>query len=147
VADCGRLWDGSPAAAVVGRASVLLLVVRPVAAELGHLAGLVSTLQADAARLGVVLVGAGPYKPEEITATFGVPVLGALPADRRAAAVLSGGAGGWKVLRRTPLLRAARGLAGALERLRAPDAAATLDRAVGRPAMGGVSGDEVGGRR
>ena len=114
IADLGRLDPGSPALGLASVASLLLVVVRPRLDELQHLAHRVPALRRDCRALGVALVGTGPYPAEEIAAALGVEVLGALPSDPRAASLLGGSAASASALRRTPLVRAARGLTEAI---------------------------------
>jgi hypothetical protein len=114
LADCGRLSPASPALPVVERASMVLLVTRPVAAELGHAAAMAAELRRTQPAVGLILVGRGPYRAEEISATLGWDVFGELPEDRRASAALAGGGARESALRRTPLVRAARGLSAVI---------------------------------
>jgi hypothetical protein len=117
LADCGRLGPASPAQALVERARLLVLLVRPFVADLAHLAGMLEGILAGWVRdqrVGVVAVGRGQFQAAEIEATLGVEVLAELPEDRQAAAALAGSATVSGGLQRTALLRAARALAGTL---------------------------------
>ena len=114
IADLGRLDPGSPALGLASVASLLLVVVRPRLDELQHLAHRVAALRRDCRALGVVLVGPGAYPAGEISAALGVEVLAWLPTDPRAASLLGGSAASASALRRTPLVRAARGLTEAI---------------------------------
>jgi hypothetical protein len=122
LADCGRLYPGSPALAVAAAAAVTLLVVRPRVSELAHLEAAVRGLEQAGLRLALILAPdgrrppAGPsYPAGEIAAALGVPVQAALPADRRAVEQLARRAGDPRPARRLPLLREAAALAAALD--------------------------------
>jgi hypothetical protein len=125
IADLGRLDPASPALGLARVASLLLMVVRPRLDELQHLAHRVTALRAECRTLGVVLAGSGPYPAEEIAGALGVQVLAWLPADPRGASLLGGAGASPGALRRTLLVRAARGLAeAAVGRLAGPASSA-----------------------
>jgi hypothetical protein len=122
LADCGRLYPGSPALAVAAAAQLTLLVVRPRVSELAHLEPRIRGLQQAGLQLALVLAPAGrlpsgepSYPADEIAGVLGVPVRAALPADRRAAGELLRRAGSPGQARRLPLLREAAAIAGALD--------------------------------
>jgi hypothetical protein len=71
-------------------------------------------LGGSSAALGLVLAEPGDYPPAEVADALAVPVLGVLPADKHAAAVLAGRLSIRRGLSRLPLMRAARTLAGRL---------------------------------
>ena len=110
LADCGRSDPGSPALEVARHADVVVLVVRPVYAELKRLVGALPRLRQIGSRLAVVLIGKGKYPPAEVAGALGVEVLGALPFDPQGAAILGGAPTTKGALRRSPLLRYAHGL-------------------------------------
>jgi len=110
LADCGRFDPGPPALEVARHADVVMVVVRPVYAELKRLVGTLPRLRQVGSRLAVVLVGKGNYSPAEVTGALGVEVLGALPFDPQGAAILGGAPTTKGALRRSPLLRYAHGL-------------------------------------
>jgi MinD-like ATPase involved in chromosome partitioning or flagellar assembly len=122
LADCGRLYPGSPALAVAAAAALTVLVVRPRVSELAHLEPRVRGLEQAGLRL-VVILAAGDRRPpsepsypaEEIAGVLGVPVQGPLPADPRAVEHLCRRAGDPGPARRLPLLREAAAAARALE--------------------------------
>jgi hypothetical protein len=58
-------------------------------------------------RVRLLLAGEGGQAPRDIAKALGVPIVGALPDDRKAASVLSDGAGSRRSLPARPLLRAA----------------------------------------
>lgn len=89
VADCGRLDAVSPAMAIAREADRVLLVVRPRADELSHLAASLSMVDLWAMRPGLVLVGRG-HPAGEVTRELGVPVLAEIPHDVPGARALSG---------------------------------------------------------
>jgi hypothetical protein len=114
IVDVGRLRPGSPASAIVGRADVVLVVVRPNVEEIGAVAHRIGVLRDAAAAL--VLIGDRPYSAREVAAAVEVPVVGVIAYDERGAAVLANGLG-TRAVARTSLLRSAAALA---ERLTAP---------------------------
>jgi hypothetical protein len=130
LADCGRLDPGSAAHDVVTEADLLVVVARPVVAEVHHLAARLSALRPKA--LSLLAIGDRPYSVAEVADAVGANPLGTLPIDDRAAAALTvGRSDGARTLRRSRLLRDARavaeGLAGWLPPppVRPPPAAAT----------------------
>lgn len=114
LADCGRLEPNSPLLPLLRHARLLLVLVRPVLAELTHVSASVPALRAAAGETQLVLAGPGPYPPAEITDVLGLPVRGALPADPKAAELLAGGHTGLRGLGQLPLPRAVRTLAADL---------------------------------
>ncbi|WCO67945.1 hypothetical protein PO878_04310 [Iamia majanohamensis] len=90
VVDAGRFHSPVP---IVSASDLLAILVNPVADQLVALTHLLPTLrQATRGRLGVVIVGDGPYRAVEVERSVEVPVIGALPDDRDAAeALLYGG--------------------------------------------------------
>ncbi len=110
VADCGRLDPGSPALGLLAQADVVVVMVRPVVAEVHHLRARLAALALE--QVEVVVVGERPYPLTEVAEAVGARPLAALPHDPRAAAALAGAhPDGLRVLRRSRLLRAARALA------------------------------------
>jgi hypothetical protein len=114
IVDVGRLRPGSPASAIVGRADVLLVVLRPTVEDVGAAAYRTGVLRDAGAAL--VLIGDRPYPVREVAAAVEVPVVGVIAHDVRGALALAGGTG-TRALGRTPLVRSAAALA---ERLAAP---------------------------
>jgi hypothetical protein len=122
LADCGRLYPGSPALEVAAAAALTLLVVRPRVSELAHLEPRIRGLEQAGLRLALILAD-GPRRPpgepsypaEEITATLGIPVQATLPGDARAVEQVCRRAGDPGPARRLPLLREAAALAVALD--------------------------------
>lgn len=121
IADCGRLYPGSPALDIAAQAEVTLLMVRPRVSELSHLALRADGLSRAGARLALLLApgaGRGPaeaiYPAEEIASTLAIPVRASIPADPRGAADLVRCRGELGKVRRLPLARAAASLAAAL---------------------------------
>ena len=91
LADCGRLYPGSPALAVAAAAALTLLVVRPRVSELAHLEPRIRGLEQAGLRLALILTadtrrppGEPSYPAEEIAGVLGVPVQATLPSDPRA---------------------------------------------------------------
>jgi hypothetical protein len=89
IADCGRLDPDSLAWPVVAAADLLVVAARPQLADLHSLAGWLEGRRPEVARLGVVLIGDGPYPETEVAEALGVEVLAALPADRDGAAAVN----------------------------------------------------------
>lgn len=131
--DCGRLEptataSGSSGAAISGAAlsnmarlaaaDRAILVARPRLSDLhalgSWLAGRGAMALTTSDRLGLVLVGDGPYPDAEITDALRVEVLGRVPSDPEAASALLAVPADDRTLRRAPLVRAARSLAADL---------------------------------
>ncbi|MBW3642406.1 MAG: hypothetical protein KY447_05775 [Actinobacteria bacterium] len=113
VVDAGRLGPSSPASCLVPAAAATVLVARPRAEELVAGAERVGALAAMGARVGMVLVGSGPYRAEEVATHLRCPVLGTIADDPAAARTLAQGGSG-KALARSALARSARALAASL---------------------------------
>src|SRR6266508_2886935 len=110
-ADLGRLDPQSMLLPYLDKADELLLVARPVAEQLRHLRTRAPMLAGRCPQVRLVLVGDGPYRPDEIATYLDLPVAAVVPADATGAAILAGRkrqAMGWT---RRPLLAAARSLA------------------------------------
>ena len=112
--DCGRLDPSSPVLGVFASAGLSVLLVRPELADLHALAAWLPAHRARIPRLGVVLVGSGPYPPGEVSEALDVEVLGALPHDPPGAALLATAGASGRAASRTALPRAARSLAEGL---------------------------------
>lgn len=111
--DCGRLDPASPAYDVATSAALLVMVARPVVAEVHHLAARVRARGRGAVSL--LMVGDQPYPVTEVAETVGADPLATLPVDVRAAVALTAGQpAALRALRRSRLLRDARALAEAL---------------------------------
>lgn len=113
VIDAGRLSPSSPALCFVPLATTTLVVARPVPEDLVAAADRVSALSAAGGQVGLVLVGAGPYSPAEVTSQLGCAVIGAVADDARSARALAEG-GRAKILSRSALARSSTALAGQL---------------------------------
>ena len=121
--DCGRLDPSSPAFDLATNASVLVMVARPVVAEVHHLSARLGSAKPRAVSL--LMVGDRPYSVSEVGELVGASPLGTLPVDARAAAVLAEGhPNAARLLRRSQLLRDARALAEGLCDWLGPQAAA-----------------------
>jgi MinD-like ATPase involved in chromosome partitioning or flagellar assembly len=149
VADCGRLDPGSAALAIAAQAALTLVVVRPRAGELSHLALRLPAMAAAGLRLGLLLApDAGRLPPEasypaqEIAATLEIPVRGVLPADARTVTHLvskQGDLGG--AAARLPLARAAASLATALQAAHASPEWLPAAQPGGQPRRGVSAGE------
>lgn len=122
VFDVGRLSARSPALALARRSVMVVLVARPSFEAVATLAARAGELRSAGCTLGLVVVGESPYPPEEAAQEAGISLLGVLPDDARAAAVLAGGSGSSRRLRRCLLWRSL------------ADLAARLDAMAGEPA-------------
>jgi hypothetical protein len=119
VADCGRLHDGSPVWPLLGLADAVVVLARARPDDLAHLVehlpGLVDT---GAARLVVALTPGGTHSPADVAEVVttqvdelagdpdAVAVVGPLPHDPGAAAILDGRLAAGRRWRRLPLIRA-----------------------------------------
>lgn len=107
--DAGRLDASSPALPVVRGGDALLVLARPRADELSHVATLLDRVPTWTRTSGLVLIGSG-YGKAEVERELRVPVMAVLPDDSRGADVLCGRSTG-RSLDRCALGRAARRLA------------------------------------
>ncbi|MBV8236032.1 MAG: hypothetical protein JO075_10065 [Acidimicrobiia bacterium] len=116
IADCGRLEPGSPILELAGHATVVVLAARPTLEGVAHLRARLAAPVAPVsdAPTGIVLTADRPYSAAEVEAAVGVKVIGVLPRDDRAAAMLNGQPGSASALSRTALVRAARDMAAAI---------------------------------
>ena len=112
--DCGRLDPGPSGVGVFDGADRVVLAARPRLADLHALATWREASPFDSGRVGLVLVGDGPYPDAEIAEALGVEVLARLPWDPEAAGALVSVPASARELRLSPLVRAARSLAGRL---------------------------------
>jgi len=113
IADCGRLEPGSPVLELVDHAAILVLAARPTLEGVAHLRARIVAGLPDAP-VGIVLTGERPYSAPEVEAAVGVKVIGVLPRDDRAAAMLNGEPGSPTALNRSGLVRTARDVAVAI---------------------------------
>lgn len=113
IADCGRLEPGSPSAPIARHAQLVIVAARPTLEGVTHLRARLG-VPAGPGPVGVVLVGEHPYSAAEVEAAVGVKVIGVLPRDERAAAMLNGEPGTPAKLHRSSLVRSARDLAAAI---------------------------------
>lgn len=119
--DAGRLGAEHFPAPVLRGADVVLLVLRSdlpaVTAARGRVAALREQLGAGGVgRLGLLVVGAGaPYKPAQIEAGLGVPVLASVAWDPAGASALSVGADRGRRFAVSPLVRSTRAAIDAVQ--------------------------------
>ena len=126
VVDCGRLDPGSAALALWEGAERSVLVARPRIADLQAVATWLERRPVPPSRLGLVVVGDGPYPDEEIADALGAEILSHVAWDPRAAEVLLSAAASSRKLRVAPLVRAARTLADRLAAERSGTATAAV---------------------
>ena len=115
IADCGRLRVEHFPAAVLRRAAAVVLVTGSTLRAVRAATQAIAELRGGDGHAGMVVtlvVGPGePYGEREIGEALGVPVVGSLPRDAKAASVLSDGAPAGRVFAQSALLRAARTVA------------------------------------
>ncbi len=110
IADCGRLDSRGGPEPVLAAARLVTLVLRPSLRQVSKARARVEMLTemlGDSRRVGLLLVGEGTHSAREVAKALGVPVVGTLPHDAKAAAVLSDGTGSRRGLQARPLIRAA----------------------------------------
>lgn len=113
--DCGRLDAGSPSTDLAVEADLLVWVVRPTLGDVHHLANRIPTVRRTGPT-AVLLVGDSPYGAADVADAVGLPAVGVLARDDRAAAALRGEAG-TRHLERSGLFRSARAVAESLSAL------------------------------
>lgn len=116
VIDAGRLGAGTP---MIEASDLVVVLVKPIAEHLVTLGHRLPSLRhaAVSARIGVVLVGDGPYRASDVVSSLDVDVLGELPDDPRAAFALVDGGRSQASFARTRLARSAAGLNSDLLRM------------------------------
>jgi hypothetical protein len=149
IADCGRL-DAAPAVeAVLSAASLAVLVLRPSLRQVSkarHRVEILAEILGGRDRLVLLPIGDGPHSAREVANALGVPVIAALPEDKKTASVLSDGAGNRRDLVTRPLVRAATAAGRALRGAVPGSSRAEADRteaersAVDAAAPGGWTG-------
>jgi hypothetical protein len=103
LADCGRIDSRSPSLELARSARYLVVVVAPTLEGVSHCQGRIETLGLIPGRAAVITIGSRPYRPDEVGAALGLPVLGSLANDRRGAQDLAAG----RLGRRSELFRSA----------------------------------------
>ena len=130
VVDAGRVWRRTW---IVDAADVVLVLARPNAEELvaaTHAAAALNApgTKAPGGRVGVVLVGEGPYRAGDIDDSLGAPVLAHLPADDGTAKHLRDGGTSGRALARSRLSRSVAGIVELLAHSDAPVAEMVVAR-------------------
>ncbi len=147
VADCGRLRAEHFPTAVVQRAAAVVLATGSTLRAVRAATQAIAELRGGGGRVGVLstlVIGPGePYGEREVREALGVPVVGSLPRDGKAAAVLSDGAPAGRLFAQSALLRAARTIATRLVEF----AAAHENRLAAPPAPDPSSATRIGGSR
>ncbi len=123
ICDVGRLTPNSPTIDFVAEASAVLMVARPNVEQLQPAARRMVTLAPVIEHLGWVLIGDSPYGPADVESTYGMPVVGVISDDSRAAGKLESGVVSSKLVR-SPLVRSAGSLAEVLADWLRPDGVA-----------------------
>ena len=95
IVDCGRLSIETPVAPLRTAADTLLVVARPRLDELAHLTHRLPALAKASRRVGLLLIGEVPYRPDDVREAVGVGLafIVRLASDPRAAAALNGDGG------------------------------------------------------
>lgn len=86
ILDAGRVDPAGPAARLLHRAALVILVCRPRLDEVGLVAERAAQLLDAGCSVELVTVGDRPYHPVEVAARCGVPLTGVVAYDRTAAA-------------------------------------------------------------
>jgi hypothetical protein len=117
--DGGRWSRSQVTARRLAGCDVVAVVVAPTVASIEHARWLVRPL-VEMFRVPVVAISVGehPYPPSEVAGVLGVRMVGVLPWDRRGVRMLLG-ASSSRMWSRTALARAARGVLGQLDEVRA----------------------------
>ena len=150
VVDAGRLLAGDPApVALLRRADVLAVVLRPELSQVARVRAAADLLAEINPALSLVLVGDRPYGAGEVAAATGIPVAGVVAHDPSSAALLGGASGSARALRRSALVRSATTLAASLaeasgrgEPTGAADASGVIDLS-DLPTSGDAPAEEV----
>lgn len=111
--DAGRLRPGGPLAPLLESATTVL-VCRPRFEDVVVVGPRVRELAAAGAACRLVCVGAAPYDPADVAATVDAVLAGVVADDPRTAAVLCGGSGSDRRVRRSALWRSASDVAAHL---------------------------------
>jgi len=114
VIDVGRIGSADAGSPWLRAAELVVLVARPDAAGVAHLAALLEWVAETAARVALVMIGTQPYGPAEVADALGVQVAGVLAFDPKGAAALGSGVLAGYLAERSPLRRSARTLAPVL---------------------------------
>jgi len=145
VVDCGRLDPDGPAGPIIVAADQLLILARPRADELAHVADqVISGIVDGPARTRLLLVGPG-YPAAEVTREVGLSVAGTVPWDPRTAAAVSG-QGARTPRPRAALVRTATRLANKLAGDPRRIGSGPADHAATDPAPEGVPDPEEQGK-
>jgi len=111
IVDCGGLTPSSPALPLAQAADAVVLVARPTASAMVHVAPWVEQLTTGGARVVVVLVEHGhrpaelAYRPAEVAEALGVEVLGPVADDPATSAALYAAPGRLSRFTRSRLVR------------------------------------------
>jgi hypothetical protein len=126
--DLGRLSAGSPALPIAAASALTVLVCRPTRTEPLALPSRVATLRAAGCRLGLVVVGDGPYRAADVAAHGDVELLATFPSARDADDLVAAAVAGRRG-RRSLLWQAAVELAASIGEKVAATAASEPDDA------------------
>lgn len=110
IADCGRIDLRGPSRPILDDANLVVVFVRPEIADVAHVAAVVPDLKRNTTKVGVVVVGNGPYAPSDIASVLDVELLGTIPHDPVGAGIASGKPGNAKSFQKSAFIRACREL-------------------------------------
>jgi hypothetical protein len=117
IVDAGRVVGERGNFPLVRAADQVLLAVRPSVRSVHAAQDALVKLRyelGDVSKVAALAIGEGPYPAGEIAKELGLPLVGHLPADPRAAAVLSDGARMWSRFGSSSLMKAASRVASRL---------------------------------
>lgn len=103
--DLGRLTARSPALHLARRAATTVFVSRSSFELVASLSARLPELKAHGCNPAVLLIGDRPYSADDVEQSVAAPVIAVLPDDPKAAAIVAGGSGSDRRLRRSLLWR------------------------------------------
>ena len=116
IVDAGRLLPGfAGVQELVSAADTVLIVTRRDSASVALLEERSESIGAAiSGQPGLIVIGGGSRRPREIERITGIPLLGVIPFDPAAAAVVAGESGSVRRLERSPVVAASRRIARSL---------------------------------
>ncbi len=114
IVDCGRIGSGPVGHEFLARADVTMVATRPKVDQMRVVAHRLGALEASGLDVRLLLVGDRPYGAAEVASTMPAEVAGVIAWDPRTVAILEGGAGAARDVRRSPFVRSAATLAAQL---------------------------------
>lgn len=139
VVDVGRLDPDSPAMELFASVGTAVMVARSTLGQAAHLQKRIGWFGRD---INLVVIGSGPWKPEELAANVGAAGVVGFPDDARGAAALHAPGQGAKALQRSSLWRAARPMVQRLADVAASPPPPVPEALAARPGMAWMRGAE-----